>query len=277
MKTIIVPTDFSATAYNAARYALELAGQLGTTRILLYNAYELIVPIPDLPTSMPVVDPAELQESSLKGLERMKADLDAFVPAGAVLDIRAENNLLAANIDDIAKEEMADLIIMGITGGGQMEEILIGSNTIDVVKHTSFPVIIVPGAVKFKPVNKILFACDFKKIGTNTPIAPLKKLLDIFQAELHVLNIDREGKGLGADIPLESLLLDTLLTGYHPVYHFIDHDNIVEGIMDFADKIEADLILTIPRKHGLFEGLFRRSRTAKLAFHTHIPMLAIHE
>jgi hypothetical protein len=47
--------------------------------------------------------------------------------------------------------------------------------------------------------------------------------------------------------------------------------------MLYADKIQADLILTVPRKHGLFEGLFRRSRTAKLAFHTHIPMLAIHE
>lgn len=277
MKTIIVPTDFSATAYNAARYALELAGQLGTTRILLYNAYELIVPVPDLPASVPVIDPKELKEVSLEGLERMKSDLEAFVPAGAVLDIRAENNLLAANIDHVAKEEMADMIIMGITGGGQIEEILMGSNTIDVVKHTNFPVIIVPGQVTFKPVRKILFACDFKKVGTNTPIAPLKKLLDIFHAELHVLNIDRDGKGLGADIPLESLLLDTLLEGYHPIYHFIDHDNIVEGIMDFADKIQADLILTIPRKHGLFEGLFRRSRTAKLAFHTHIPMLAIHE
>lgn len=277
MKTIIVPTDFSATAYNAARYALELAGQLGTTRILLYHAYELIVPVPDLPTSMPVIDPVDLKESSLEGLEKMREDLGALIPAGAVLDIRAENNLLAANIDDIAKEEMADIIIMGITGGGQIEEILMGSNTIDVVKHTSFPVIIVPGEVKFKPVNKILFACDFKKVGTATPIAPLKKLLDIFHAELHILNIDREGKGLGADIPLESLLLDTLLSDYHPIYHFIDHDNIVEGIMDFADKVQADLILTIPRKHGLFEGLFRRSRTAKLAFHTHIPMLAIHE
>lgn len=277
MKTIIVPTDFSATAYNAARYALELAGQLGTTRILLYNAYELIVPVPDLPASVPVIDPKELKEVSLEGLERMKSDLEAFVPTGAVLDIRAENNLLAANIDHVAKEEMADMIIMGITGGGQIEEILMGSNTIDVVKHTNFPVIIVPGQVTFKPVRKILFACDFKKVGTNTPIAPLKKLLDIFHAELHVLNIDRDGKGLGADIPLESLLLDTLLEGYHPIYHFIDHDNIVEGIMDFADKIQADLILTIPRKHGLFEGLFRRSRTAKLAFHTHIPMLAIHE
>jgi nucleotide-binding universal stress UspA family protein len=277
MKTIIVPTDFSATAYNAARYALELAAQIGTSRILLYHAYELIVPVPDLPTSIPVIDPKELKEASLQGLGKMKLDLEAYVPAGAVLDIRAENNLLAANIDEVAKEEMADVIIMGITGGGQIEEIMMGSNTIDVVKHTNFPVIIVPGEVTFKPVNKILFACDFKKVGTSTPIAPLKKLLDIFHAELHVLNIDRDGKGLGADIPLESLLLDTLLEGYHPIYHFIDHDNIVEGIMDFADKIQADLILTIPRKHGLFEGLFRRSRTAKLAFHTHIPMLAIHE
>jgi nucleotide-binding universal stress UspA family protein len=277
MKTIIVPTDFSATAYNAARYALKLAAQLGTSRILLYHAYELIIPVPDLPTSVPVVDPKELKDASEAGLAKMQQDLSGLVPVGAVLDVRAENNLLAANIDEVAKEEMADVIVMGITGGGQLEEILIGSNTIDVVKHTTFPVIIVPGEVAFKPINKILFACDFKKIGTHTPIAPLRKLLDIFHAELHVLNIDREGKGLNAEIPLESLLLDNLLEGYHPVYHFIDHDNIVEGIMEYADKIQADLILTVPRKHGLFEGLFRRSRTAKLAFHTHIPMLAIHE
>jgi len=237
----------------------------------------LIVPIPDLPSSLPAVDPAELKEASLEGLAKMKQDLQHLVPAGAVLDTRAENNLLAANIDDVAKEELADIIVMGITGSGALEEILVGSNTIDVVKNTSYPVIIVPGEVTFKPVNKILFGCDFKKVGTHTPIGPLKKLLDIFGAELHILNIDREGKGLGSDIPLESLMLDNLLEGYQPIYHFIDHDNIVEGIMEFADKINADLILTIPRKHGLFEGLFRRSRTAKLAFHTHIPMLAIHE
>jgi nucleotide-binding universal stress UspA family protein len=277
MKTIIVPTDFSATAYNAATYALEMAAQIGTTRVLLYHAYELIVPIPDLPSSLPQVDPSELRQVSLEGLAKMKQDLQALVPVGAVLETRAENNLLAANIDDVAKEEMADIIVMGITGSGKLEEILVGSNTIDVVKNTSFPVIIVPAETTFKPVNKILFACDLKKVSTNTPIAPLRNLLDIFGAELHVLNIDREGKGLGADIPLESLMLDNLLTGYKPVYHFIDHDNIVEGIMEFADKVEADLILTIPRKHGLFDGLFRRSRTAKLAFHTRIPMLAIHE
>ncbi|MBW8685867.1 universal stress protein [Chitinophaga rhizophila] len=277
MKTIIVPTDFSATAYNAARYALGLAEQMGTTRILLYHAYELIVPVPDVPSSIPMVDPNELKAASLEGLERMKQDLLPALPPGVVLEYRADNNLLAANIDTLSKEEHADVIIMGTTGGSQLEEILIGSNTIDVVKHTSCPVLIIPAEVTFRPVRKIVFACDFKKVGTSTPVYPLKRLLSVFQAELHVLNIDKDGKGLSTETPEASLLLDTLLEGYHPKYHFIDHSNVVEGIMEFADREKADLILTIPRKHGLFESIFKRSRTAQLAFHTHIPLLAIHE
>lgn len=277
MKTIIVPTDFSTTAYNAARYALGLAQQMGTTRIVLYHAYELIVPIPDVPTSIPMVDPNELKAASLDGLDRMKQDLLPALPEGVVLDCRADNALLAANIDTLSQEENADLIVMGTTGGSQLEEILIGSNTIDVVKHTTCPVLIVPSGATFKPVKKIVFACDFKKVGTGTPVYPLKRLLNVFQAELHVLNIDKEGKGLSTDVPEASLLLDTLLEGYNPKYHFVDHGNVVQGIMEFADRENADLILTIPRKHGLFEGIFKRSRTAQLAFHTHIPLLAIHE
>lgn len=277
MKTIIVPTDFSATAYNAARYALGLAQQMGTTRIVLYHAYELIVPIPDVPTSIPMVDPNELKTASMEGLERMKQDLLPELSEGTVLDYRADNTLLAANIDSLSKEENADLVVMGTTGGSQLEEILIGSNTIDVVKHTNCPVLIVPSMATFKPVRKIVFACDFKKVGTHTPVYPLKHLLDVFGAELHVLNIDKEGKGLGKDTPQASLLLDSLLEGYHPKYHFVDDNNVVHGIMEFADREKADLILTIPRKHGLFEGIFKRSRTAQLAFHTHIPLLAIHE
>lgn len=277
MKTIIVPTDFSGTAYNAARYALGLARQMGTTRIVLYHAYELIVPIPDVPTSIPMVDPNELKAASIEGLEHMKQDLLNELPEGVTLDYRADNTLLAANIDTFAKEENAGLIVMGTTGGGQLEEILIGSNTIDVVKHTSCPVLIVPSGAVFKPVKKIVFACDFKKIGTNTPVYPLKRLLDVFNASLHVLNVDKEGKGIGSDTPQASLLLDSLLEGYQPVYHFVDHSNVVNGIMEFADREHADLIITIPRKHGLFESIFKRSRTAQLAFHTHIPLLAIHE
>jgi nucleotide-binding universal stress UspA family protein len=277
MKTIIIPTDFSPAAYNAAHYAIGLAAQVGSTRIILYHAYELIVPIPDVPTSIPMVAPDELKSASMEGLEHMKRELTPLLPQGAVLESRAENHLLAANIDDFCKEQMADLIVMGTEGGSQLEEILVGSNTVDVAKHTSCPVIIVPRDAVFSPVKKIVFACDFKKVEESTPIGPLKQLLKTFNAELHVLNIDHSGKGLAGETPMESLLLDTLLEGYHPIYHFVDHENVVQGIIEFAEKEQADLILVVPRRHGLFEGLFKRSRTTQLAFHSHIPLLAIHE
>ncbi len=51
MKTILVPTDFSETAMNAAAYALPLAKQLGMDRIVLYNAYQAPVSVdPMVPT-----------------------------------------------------------------------------------------------------------------------------------------------------------------------------------------------------------------------------------
>lgn len=277
MKTILVPTDFSDTAYNAATYALSLARNLGTTRIVLYHAYELIVPIPDIPTMIPMVNPDDLRTASIEGLEKMKKELDTLVPTGSTLVTRADNTLLAATIEEVCKNEGADLIVMGITGGSKLEEVLVGSNTIDVVKNTSYPVLIVPGGAKYKPIEKIVFAVDLRKIAETTPVEPLKKLLHIFNAELHVINIDHESRHFSTDTPFETMLLDTLLEDFNPVYHFIDNPDIVEGIVEFAEENKADIILTIPKKHGLFEGIFKRSRTSKLAYQTHLPLLTLHE
>nr|WP_295868619.1 universal stress protein [uncultured Chitinophaga sp.] len=277
MKTILVPTDFSDTAYNAATYALAMAPQLNVDRIVLYHAYELIVPIPDVPTAIPMVNPDDLRIASQEGLDKMQKELTQLAGAGVSIVTRADNTLLAATIDDVVKQEEAALIIMGITGGSKVEEILVGSNTIDVVKHTSCPVLIVPGKATFKGITKIVFACDLRQVADTTPIAPLKKLLAAFHAELHVINIDHESRHFSTDTPFETLMLDTLLEDYKPEYHFVDNPDVVQGITEFAESIQADLILTIPKKHGLFERIFKRSNTAKLAYQTHIPLLTIHE
>jgi nucleotide-binding universal stress UspA family protein len=277
MKTLLVPTDFSDTAYNAATYAIALGNSLGATRIILYHAYELIVPVPDIPTMIPMVNPDDLREASMDGLNKMKRELGPLADGGTTLVVRADNALLAATIEEVCKNEGVDLIVMGITGGSKLEEVLVGSNTIDVVKHTSFPVLVVPGNARYKPIEKIVFAADLRKVADTTPITPLKKLLHIFNAELHVINIDHESRHFTTDTPFETMMLDTLLEDFQPVYHFIDNPDVVAGIVEFAEENKADLILTIPKKHGLFESIFKRSRTSKLAYQTHIPLLTLHE
>ena len=51
----------------------------------------------------------------------------------------------------------------------------------------------------------------------------------------------------------------------------------VKGINDFVTEHQINLVITIPKKHGLFDRLFKRSHTKHLAFHTHIPIMCIHE
>lgn len=277
MKTILVPTDFSDTAYNAARYALQLARQVGTSRVVLYHAYELIVPVPDVPDPIPVIDPEDLKQSSETGLALMRSRLQADLPEGVTLLTRSENQLLQAYIDQVAKEEQADLIVMGITGGSGVEEMLLGSNALDVMKETHTPLIIVPGDASFREINTVVFACDFRKVTETTPIQPLKLLLDAFRARLFVVNVDHEKRHFTADTPFETLVMDTLLADYTPEYRFVENESVVEGILTFADQEKADIIITVPRQHGFLAGLFHRSRTRQLAFHSHIPLLVIRE
>ncbi|RAJ10404.1 nucleotide-binding universal stress UspA family protein [Chitinophaga skermanii] len=277
MKTILVPTDFSDAAYNAAQYALQLAGQISATRVVLYHAYELIVPIPDLPTAVPMVDVDELRLSSLDGLQKMETELAPYIPAGCELVSRADNHLLAANINEVAAAEHTDFIVMGIIGGSNLEEILVGSNTVDVVKNTQYPVFVVPIEASFKPIKKVVFACDLKRVVETTPMKKLTAILDLLKPELIVANVHPEGKEISGAQPMEGLVLDTFLAPYNPDYRFVENSNVVNGIIDFATSENADLILVVPRKHGFFDSIFKRSNTSRLAFKTSIPLLSLHQ
>jgi len=189
----------------------------------------------------------------------------------------SDYNTVTNGILDICKEHDAALIVMGITGAsGKLDEVVIGSNALDVSRRSLLPVIIVPSDATFTTIKKVLLACDFKKVVETTPVAPVKEILDVTHAELHVLHIGSDAD-FEPNTPFESLMLDELLRSYNPQYHFqTDHD-VTEAINKFATENQIDLIVVIPKKHGFFEGIFKRSHTKALAFHSHIPLMTIHE
>jgi nucleotide-binding universal stress UspA family protein len=277
MQTILVPTDFSATARNAARYAIALAEQFKAKKIILYNAYQVPVSTdPTMPT-LQLFTLEDIKKVSEEGLAHFKGELLPFVKEGIALETISEFNVLEEGIEELTERTQTDVIVMGITGGDKVEEVLIGSNTISVAKHAKVPVIIVPAGCSFSPIKEVVLACDFKKVVETTPVQPIKDLLDQTGARLFVLNVGNEKQPVSADASFESLMLDTLLEGYHPQYHFLESKDFTEAINQFAQLHQVDLIITIPKKHGWFDGLFKRSHTKMLAFHSHVPLMIVHE
>jgi len=276
MKTILVPIDFSATATNASNYTLALAKQYGINRIVLYNAYQAPVSIDPMVPTVQLLDIDLMKKSSQEGLNQAKAALELLNSGNIQIDTFSEYNILTGGINELCSAVSADLVVMGITGGGAVTETLIGSNAVSVSQHSKLPVIIVPPNAVFEKINKLVLACDFEQVEETTPMKPLTQLLEITGAELHVLHVNTPSKHV-IDHSFENMILDRLLKEFSPTYHFIENESFTTGINLFSEKNKIDLIITMPKKHGFFDSLFKKSHTKKLAFHSHLPLMVMHD
>lgn len=274
MNTLLVPTDYSSTAKNAALYAIQLADQLNASRIILYNAYQSpVVTEPTMPV-MQMIDIDSLKKISDEGMKHFKSSLPA---SNVAVEEISEFAILPTAINEVCDRVGADLIIMGITGANKIEEVLIGSTAISVMKHTKTPVIIIPPHSKGTQIKRVMLACDYKKIAETIPLQPIKKLLEETNARFFVVNINHKQKEEDTDIASQDILLNSLFNEFDPELHHLDSDDFVEGLNEFAKANEIDIIITIPKKHGMFEGLFKESHTKQLAFHSNVPLMCIHE
>jgi nucleotide-binding universal stress UspA family protein len=277
MNTILVPTDFSQAARNAAIYAINFAKQLKYKNIVLYNAYQAPLVTDANMAIVDTVDIEDMKKASEENMHAFKTTLKTFCGDDIAIETKSEYGTLIVDINDVCEEVAAEIIVMGVTGTGKIAESLIGSFAIDVARKAKVPVIIVPPDAGFTDIKEVMLACDFSKVVESTPVASIKKILDETKAKLFVVNIDHNNKHYTDETSFESLMLDTLLQGYNPEYHFIDDADFVAAINKFALEKQVDLIITIPKKMGWFDALFHKSHTKALAFHSNVPLMVVHE
>ncbi len=275
MKTIIVPTDFSPVATNALHYAIDMAKKINAS-LLLFHAYQVPVSYSDTPIILVSVE--ELKKSAEEQLEKLRAEVEHITSGQLKIYTETVMGNTSDELEGLCEKINPFAIVMGTRGASGLEKVLFGSTTLTAIRHLKWPVICVPpGKVYGTGIKKIGFACDFREVVKTTPADLINKFTSTFNAELHVLNVDYHDKHFKPDTPEQSAMLHTLLEESNPVYHFIEHRDIEDGINDFAEKNNLDLIITIPKKHKLLEGLFRTSSTKQLVFQSRIPVLCVHE
>ncbi|HSC53668.1 MAG TPA: universal stress protein [Phnomibacter sp.] len=272
MLTILVPTDFSATAINSGKYAANLAKNIGAHKIVLYNAYSM-----PLATEMSwaFLQTEEVQKASEESLATLKADMQSWTDNSIEIDAISDFGFLQERISDIATEVKADLIVMGITGGGKLEEVFIGSNTTHIINHVKVPVLIVPPDASWKPVANVGWACDYKDVLKTTPAEAIKAVLEKLHAKLIVGHNDPNPGAFNPEYYHNNALVGELFRKVQPEFIEVAGEKFTDAMDHFIVEQKIDMMLVIPKKHGWLESIFRRSHTTRLAFHTHIPLLCI--
>ena len=274
MKTIIAAVDFSANAENAANYAADMAAQSGHQLLLAH-----VCTFPLSVTEMPVVfyNMEDLVEDARQQLEKLRDALLTRTNGRISISTVVKQGDIVGELRDCCFENNTYAIVMGREEMGAFERFLIGSRTVTGIRQMPCPVVAVPPGASFRGIRNIGIACDFRDVIETLPVPEIKQLVKEMNARLHVLHVSEvAGDALDAKTIEESGWFQDLLGDLHPQYHFIKETNTDKAIIEFADKQQLDLLIVVPKQHGLLSKIVQHSHSRQLVLHAHVPVLAIH-
>ncbi|ELR68543.1 UspA [Fulvivirga imtechensis AK7] len=276
MKKILVPTDFSDQASYALEVAYHIAKRAQSQLILLHVVEDTNV------ASMHYTGEIDMPHMEdrlfmMKLIEKGKKDLADLSSNSQYADIIVEQQLRIGspyhNIRDIIQEHDVDLVVMGTKGSSGLEEFLIGSNAEKVVRHAKCPVL---------TIHKKAESFDFKDIVYATALEDeeeqcvniVKSFQSLYGSTLHLLRVNTPNNFQSdktARPELEAFAKRCNLQNYK--IHIYNEGSEEEGIIYFAESVNADLIAMATHGRTGLAHLLTGSIAEDVVNHTKRPVL----
>ena len=269
MKTLIVPTDFSAAAENAAIYATDL-GKAIQADLLLLNVVQ--IPVTVVEVALTENEYEEMLQEAIKSLAELRAQLLVHAGTGKItIRTKVVVGTIEFELEQACKQEKPYLVIMGTKEAGSTERLLIGSNTLYAARNMHYPLFIIPQNMKYGGIHHIGLACDLETIY-DVPVDKLQELSKLFEATLSIIHISKnKAEELASTAPLH--LLSHRFKECKPELYYSINENIAQGIIDASDKLHLDMLIILNRKLDFFQKLFHKSSSKPLILHPVVPLV----
>lgn len=262
IRTILVPYDFSDCATDALQVAAKLARLSGAV-IDVVHLYEQMTDFhtenhrlrEDIETRLDRVPELPF----LQGLELRKFMLRQL----ALTELFRNERLL-----------QADLVVMGTHGARGMRGI-VGSNTQRIVRQAPMPVLAIKHRVQDLEVRDMVYASNFSDQDVEKFDA-FMPFISLFDPRIHLLKIntmrnfertDDTNKAIDRFLQRHELKKFTV-----SIYNDL---SIEEGILNFTQGIDADLIAMATHGRTGFFHVVNGSLTEDIVNHTPTPVLSI--
>lgn len=271
MKKILVPTDFSKPSEYASKLASKLASKANSEVHLLH-----MIELPTGIIDMGAGSNFSIPESMLyirKVRDQLLNHKQQFYPKNDNVKhaIRFQNPF--DGISEYSKKNDIDLVVMGAKGHTNLEEILIGSNTEKVVRNSEIPVIATKkDDENFNPKN-LVFASSFKP-EKDQAFERFLKFANNFDSKVHLLKINTPQKfenTIDTNQRIKNYINKHGLKNYS--INIYNDSSIEKGILNFANKIDADVIALATHGRSGLSHIFNGSITKSLAKNAVRPML----
>jgi nucleotide-binding universal stress UspA family protein len=263
---ILLPTDFSENADKAIKVAFNLA-QKGNGKVHILHAYDLPYSDRSMSTSLLEI----MRDNAEQNMTELEAKLKTEYGDVFSVSVRLGNPIRL--IQEASDSDSIDLVVMGTKGASGLEEVLIGSNAASVIHGTNKPVLIIPPQSEVTEIKKIVFACDLDPKVKQLPLQRLADFAQVNGAKIDLVHVQKESAPAKGSREFYSSNLGEV----EHEFTILNSDDVEKSIIAEAEKEGADVVAAISKRYGFFEGVFHRSMTNKLAYHSGLPLLVLHE
>ena len=269
IKKILVPTDFSNCASDAADVAFALADKFGA-EIHLYTHVALPAEWAELP---PLV--REHFSNRQKEMEARHREVIDRHP-GLTIYSQVGGGRFVTDLEATVVRLGIDLIVMGSHGISGKSEYFLGSNTQKVVRKVHCPVLVIKHPLPEIRFDQVVFASDFN-LKDCEPFGFALDLLRPFDPTIHLVNIDTPDLYDGPALVLKQTIADfaRLAAPLNCQQHIIKDWSVDAGVRLVADKLQADLVVVANRHRPPLYRLLKGNTVEALVNHAETPVLSV--
>ena len=270
MKRLLVPIDFSIYAENALKTAAIIARK-NSAEIFILHLIEL---------------PSQMQEAIAHNNSNPEAVLFIKKTNETIEKITEQAYLDGLIIHTIIQFEKAfsgilafidnnriDLIVMGSHGTSGIEEILIGSNAEKVVRLSNVPVLIIKKNLDSFKLENFVFASDFSK-EIKKPFKKMLQFAGIFSAKLFLVMICSPSSfktTIEGEKTMNKFIKKHAVKNHS--LHIFNDTSVENGIINFSQQIDADLIGICTHGRTDLANFFSGSISKDIVNHSSKPVI----
>ena len=283
IKKILVPTDFSDCAYNATRFAVLFADKYAEPLTI-----ELLTVV--YPEAEPVDFPTFSESATRQKVEWANHNIKEF--SDTILAQLQPNHTLqrvphfqscveigttpSSVISRMAQENDVDIVIMGTQGENSAIGQLLGTTASGTIRKSEKPTLVIPEGYKMPEVIKLSYATD---LTTTDPyhIWELSKFFEPFSIIMRVIHINNETLQEKTEISMKNLesFFAEQLPSLQITFHNIPGTDVAEGLKEFNEEWDINLLVLYRKHRGFFDRLFHKSVTKQVVLQPEIPTLII--
>jgi nucleotide-binding universal stress UspA family protein len=272
MQPIVVAVDFSNTSIHCLEYAIPLANKVKSSIILVWV---------DKITTQESLYPDTSNQNRNEAKKRFEELIKQYgkkMAKGLKIEYKLRKGKIYHEVDSLATNVGALLIIAGAHGISGFEELWIGSNAFKIVTNASAPVITVRHDFKVtKTINSILVPIDSSP-ETMQKLPFIAQFAQYFKSEVHIVTTHSSHlKSIQRLSEKNSREAVKFFENNHirSVQDSIVSNDITKAVISYAVEINADIIAIMTERETPM-NIMMGPQAQQLINQSPVPVLCIH-